>query len=81
MHQQGCLDKLSTSIDWLMNSFGIALAVKVMLSVLQEAIFTYIAIDTTIINSSTTVIIILIAYSKGYKFKCLFSASFLEEKT
>ncbi|VIP00092.1 Uncharacterized protein BM_BM7967 [Brugia malayi] len=54
MHQQGCFNKLSTNIIWLMDSIGIALVVKLMLSVLQEVIFAYVVIGITITNSAIT---------------------------
>uniref|UniRef100_A0A0R3RZH6 Tetraspanin n=1 Tax=Elaeophora elaphi TaxID=1147741 RepID=A0A0R3RZH6_9BILA len=49
-YQQSCRKKLSVSIAWLMNSIGIALTIKLLLSVLQEAIFTYFVIDITQTN-------------------------------
>ncbi|KAM3728361.1 Recombination protein RecR [Dirofilaria immitis] len=52
MRQQSCLNKLSISIAWLMELIGTVLALKFMLSVLQEVIFTYIAVDITTISTT-----------------------------
>lgn len=60
VHRQSCFNRLSESITWLMHSVGTALAVKLMLSVLQEVLFTYVTIDGT--TTSTVIIVLLLQY-------------------
>uniref|UniRef100_A0A915Q3L6 Uncharacterized protein n=1 Tax=Setaria digitata TaxID=48799 RepID=A0A915Q3L6_9BILA len=55
MYQQGCFKKLSRGIVWLMDSVGVVLVVKLMLSVLQEVMLTYVAVDSRKISTATTI--------------------------
>ncbi|VDN04271.1 unnamed protein product [Thelazia callipaeda] len=54
-YQEGCVRKLSTNISFLMDSVSIALAIQLLISVLEEMIFANIIAETSTISTPTEI--------------------------